>query len=604
VSKNTSKSRKLVSRRSKSRTKLSGALVPNEELTKAQFTSEKRKHLRKKFGVERFAVVLNPQYKLPRGAKQYFLFVDNEGALGYQKAKEFLELDHPGPIALYYTVSWSEIVIQFCGTDQELLRYVQELVEYVRENTQRRIEFDDRKVIEGFWLETALFLHGEKRQIAPEQEISGLEKLVSDYEEGHAQKKQELYNRLEKRGVILGYSAVQDFVQQKRLRSIVLISYNTNDIQPPTRVFQGALAKPVMEAYTVKRAQAIGDYNGNSDYDSVQVLAVVEHQDVFEFRKWMDDLYRHASVNCLPFILAARIFEKSRNAGLEVPIRNIVKRFQNSDSVISVGSLVDPAGKVAGDQIHLKPSQLLGHTIMIGKMGSRKTSAMVQWVRSAVLKGIRVIALDVKGDLIGPAKFSVEKDKVESLNVESFLKVVSTKPWQEALAHPVTVVNLHGRGAEIKGAILKKVLGDISGANDLNEAEKERREIKYLVVIDEFHEYRECEAVTSPLLTSTMSTNRSKGVGLVLLGQKYSQFEMSSKTLLEYAQNWFFMCIEPSDRNEIIKRIRDQIGKNYQPYDLEQEITNLAPGKAFLVSAPDHASYDVVQIEFPTLKLR
>jgi hypothetical protein len=64
------------------------------------------------------------------------------------------------------------------------------------------------------------------------------------------------------------------------------------------------------------------------------------------------------------------------------------------------------------------------------------------------------------------------------------------------------------------------------------------------------------------------------------------------------------MCIEPSDRNEIIKRIRDQIGKNYQPYDLEQEITNLAPGKAFLVSAPDHASYDVVQIEFPTLKLR
>src|SRR5947209_3970410 len=76
------------------------------------FTKEERDLLRRRFGVQEFVVVLNPKYELPNGAKQFFIFIDHEGSEGYHSTKEFLEKDYPGCIAIYYTVSWSEIVIQ------------------------------------------------------------------------------------------------------------------------------------------------------------------------------------------------------------------------------------------------------------------------------------------------------------------------------------------------------------------------------------------------------------------------------------------------------------------------------------------------------------
>src|SRR5438270_13416822 len=118
VKKSTSKSSKTNRQRAKAHKKLPTNIY--EELRNPQFSEEERKQLRKRYWFEDFVVVLNPKYELPQRAKQYFIFIDNEGAVGFLKAKEFLEQDYPGTIALYYTVSWSEIVIQFCGTNEEL----------------------------------------------------------------------------------------------------------------------------------------------------------------------------------------------------------------------------------------------------------------------------------------------------------------------------------------------------------------------------------------------------------------------------------------------------------------------------------------------------
>jgi hypothetical protein len=84
--------------------------------------------LKKHLGIQDFIAIVNPRFQLPFGAKQFFLFIDHEGSERYRLAQEFIkENRNPGITAVYYTVSWSEIVIQFCGTEEELFQFVEKL---------------------------------------------------------------------------------------------------------------------------------------------------------------------------------------------------------------------------------------------------------------------------------------------------------------------------------------------------------------------------------------------------------------------------------------------------------------------------------------------
>jgi hypothetical protein len=551
---------------------------------------EEKTLLAVQYKVEHHVCVLNPSIirQVGGGLRHFYLFIDHGRADVYHAIQEYLARPHSGLVGVYYTVSWSEIVIQFCGTTENVLQYVQALIAFVKNQTKK--DLGGENVIECLEVDEALVVQEAEARVKPilREDALSTRSLLTAY--GKPKMNKSRFDDLRAQNVILGYDVVRDFIKTGQTRTIVLISYNSVQVKEKD-IFKGTVLNGLLVAYKVTRTSELSKY-GTDEYENVHSLAVVETNSVAEFREWMDALYKNSpEVNCLTFIVGNRQRETPLTYAFESDLQNTIADM--AQQPISLGRSIFNDGRSDDRVIGLRKSQLIEHTTIIGLPRTGKTSCVSRIVKMAAKNGIRSLLLDVKGDLEPPA-FSEGNTTSGFLDANTVFSV--NKWWGASLRQDVNIIRIHGGPDDFKLNVLKRVLDGIEDvAPELPNDERIAKNVRYLVVLEEMHKFFSY-GLSAERLSSILKLCPSKGVGFIFISQALSDFSYVTKSLLSDTGNWIFFKLIPEETSIAASRIADRMKDRFQSYAVEAELGRLSTGKAFVICAPSASEYATVKL--------
>jgi DNA-binding Lrp family transcriptional regulator len=567
------------------------------ELTKQplfELKKPQRTELRASLKVDAYGAILNPALlpKLTPNIRYYFVFVDHASAEAYRACKAFLEKPQSGVTAVYYTVSWYEVICQFSGTKTDLTRFVDDLVTFVKKTTNNYDLFTERNV-ECFELTTPIVINGKRVSATiddPNADYSDVDALLHAYSQDRIKQNTASARRLSElksSKIILDYVALRDFVKAGAMRTVVLLSYlSRGDVEK--QIFTNYVLKKTLEAYAVDRRDEIAGVSTTSEdttFKDVKTLAIVETEGLSEFRDWMDEVYQNASgANLLPFILGKRVSEVPKNLGFASAIDAVIEQF--SQSIFELGKAILPNGKSA-KVVGIPRRHLIENCLIVGESGSGKTTAMIQLVRSAARHRIKSILLDVKGDL-HPEKLAYtaitanmllpeavqEKSILFGSNFSADINIVPLASDNQSSSAKVNI-----------SAFLNMLVSKIEDKRlELSDKEKEDKVVRYLIVLDEFHKYKTTDFDMSQV-ASALKMCRSKGIAFVMVSTALRDFDDS---LLGSVSNWLLLRHKGEKIKESVESIIARIDRADRPYNETNELSGFPDRVGFMVSPVDN----------------